>query len=235
MVHWQDNPASTNSLVIDFSDVTVPNTAVIKYPGQPFQWFGNFLGGGAPNMSFHVRVYTVDPANPFTNNEVLHYNVYKGYAGEFPDITNWNMINSSPVTGTTFTDNTWQSADSLTDYRYAVQTIYTNGVSEVTFSDTVNWSGFTSIIEFAGFTTEIKVYPVPATDFIEIQFESTKEVSVTVSMYNSSVQLADYFITEKNKYINLRRNVSSMPSGNYILTFNIEGKLFSKKVVVIKR
>ena len=51
---------------------------------------------GVPS-SFLLRVNTLDDGSPITNNESVTYNVYRGLASEFPDTSNWTMINSSPV------------------------------------------------------------------------------------------------------------------------------------------
>ncbi len=226
MIHWQDNPISTNSLTVDFSDPLIPNTAIIKYPSEPIQLLTDFFNNGAPNMSFLIRTNTLDVGNNVTNNEDLTYNVYRGLPNEFPDITNWEMINTTPVTAESILDLDAQSGT----YRYAVESIYTGGVSEVTFSNVIDV--IVGTLEQLPEGMEVRIYPVPAKDFITIEIVGEVKHNVSIQVFDATGRLIDYVDPFIGTSSMIRRNVSDFSNGWYTIHLNINGGIFSSKILI---
>jgi hypothetical protein len=141
MVHWQDNPISTDALEIDISE-DVPNTAYIMYPGEEPILLSDFLG--SPNGSFFVRVNTLVEDPERENREVISYNIYRGLAENIDEADTWPALNTEPITGLMFVDETW-SNNYPEDYTYAVEAVYEEGNAELTFSNFI--TGFASVYD----------------------------------------------------------------------------------------
>ncbi len=230
MVHWQNNPDYTHPLAIDYSEETIVNSAVIKYPGEPFVLMSDFVGV-APNSAFLVRINTLDIGNPDTNNEVLTYNVYRGFANEFPDITNWETINTSPITGNTFEDLDWSSTDPLEQYRFAVETIYTEGESEVTFSNVVDGAVLglnDNVLDEAS----IVLYPVPTSDQITISLGLGMQTNEPILAYDTLGRKVLEISPSEIENGMVTKNINHLQSGMYFLKINIDGVIVNKKFIV---
>lgn len=234
MVHWKDNPASTHALCVDFSDPNIANSARIKYPNQPMGLFTDFLGGGAPNMSFLIRVHTLDVANPVVRSQNLTYNLYRGLASEFPDTQNWQMINQNPLTNLSLIDQSWTSQDSTGRYRYAVETIYTEGNSAFTFSNPIDWTMLTALSE--GFTdVEIAVYPIPAKDFIWVEIASKSLLTGEIGLYDEMGRMISSIDFPANsKSFKASQDISQLAAGNYFVRIDLDGKPWFKKIMVLR-
>ena len=222
MVHWQNNAASTNSLAVDFSEPNIPNAALIKYPGQPFVTLSEFLGGNAPNISFHVRVNTLDDGTPITNTEVVSYNVYRGLASEFPDISNWDLLSTSPVF-TTSIEDTNSNININEYYRYAIETIYNEGKSEVTFSNEISGQLISNVKETEALSSQVLLFPSPAKDVVNVKFESNLQTNLPMGIYDvTGKQILD--IDPKNITNGcISINIESLVSGLYFFSTNING------------
>ena len=230
MLHWENNPASTNALAVDYSE-GLENTALYKFPGETFGIFSELFGDGAPNMSFLIRVNTLDNGNPITNTETLSYNVYLGLANEFPDISNWDLLNSSPLTDISLLDNYSQNVDPNEIYRYAVETIYTEGNSEVTFSNEIS-GGLLDIEELLANNSGILLYPIPSNDIITIKFESFIGLNTSIGMFDILGKRVDVIDTSEIHHGLITKNISNLENGIYFLKFNIDGVIINKKFIV---
>ena len=222
MVHWKNNAASTNSLVVDYSDPNIPNAALIKYPNQPFAVFSDFLGGDAPNMSFHVRINTLDDGTPTTNGEVVSYNVYRGLASEFPNTSNWDLLNTSPISIISFED-TDSNIDANENYRYAIETIYDEGESEVTFSNEIPGQLLTNVEEVKDLSSQVLLFPSPTTDAVTVKFDSNLQSDLPMEIYDANGKKI-LVVDSKNRsggYITT--NIQSLKSGLYFFRINING------------
>ncbi len=225
-IHWQDNPISTNALCIDFSEPDIANTAVIKYPGQDFVLLSDFFGEGTPNFSFLVRLNTLNDGDNPSNGEVLSYNVYRGLQSEFPDITNWVHLNDMPLTELSLEDGNWEGFDPSEVYRYAVETIYSEGLSEVTFSNTVNGIALsTSDLESS---ISLSVFPNPAQDFVRISFGSDMVGMGSLTVIDIEGRVINQGIQVPAGEI-LELEIGDYVSGIYFLNFNFNGLGISKK------
>lgn len=229
-VHWQNNPESTNSLVVDFSDENIPNTAIIKYPAQTYQLLNEFLGG-APNMSFHVRVNSLDDGNPDTNNEILSYNIHRGLASEFPDTSNWELLNDVPITETSYIDTDWGSTLPSEQYRYAVETIYAEEISEVTFSNVID--GNILNVSEEDLLSSVVIYPVPAKDQLNIISGYPIDDRSEILILNVLGQYVDE-ITPDDQNAHLIKDISRLSNGVYFVKMSVNGVIINKKFIVSK-
>ncbi len=230
MVHWQNNPESTNALAVDNSDTSIENSAVIKYPGGSIELLSDVIGA-LPYTSFLVRINTLDIGNPDTNNEVLTYNVYRGFANEFPDITNWETINTSPITGNTFEDLDWLSTDPAEQYRFAVETIYTEGESEVTFSNVVDGAVLglnDNVLDEAS----IVLYPVPTSDNITISLGLGMQTNEPILAYDTLGRKVLEISPSEIENGMVTKNINHLQSGMYFIKINIDGIIVNKKFIV---
>lgn len=219
MVHWKDNPASTDPLTIDFSD-DVPNTAYIKYPDQAPVLFSDFLG--SPNASFFVRVNILEE-NPDSNGTgVISYNIYRGLAENIDEAAQWPVLNTEPITDLFFIDETWSNSN-VQLYTYAVEAVYTEGDAELSFSNFI--SGATSIIEKE--LDEVQMYPNPASSSVNFNNVEGK----TLYIYNISGAL---IYSEKAVSPLTQVDLSSFNNGTYIVSIVGPQKREVKKLLVAK-
>jgi hypothetical protein len=221
MVHWQNNAASTNSLVVDFSDPNIPNAALIKYPNQDFVVLSEFFGGG-PNLSFHVRINTLDDGTPITNNEAVTCNVYRGLASEFPNTSNWVLLNASPVSNISFED-TNSDIDIEENYRYAIETIYNEGESEVTFSNEISGLLLSSIKDIKALISQVSLFPSPTSDVVTVEFESSLQTGEPMGIYDANGKLILLIDTENRSNGSVTTDIQSLASGIYFFKINIDG------------
>ena len=227
-VHWQNNPETTNFLSVDYSDPKIFNGAVIRYPNE----FPNLLSNliGVPS-SFLLRVNTLDEGAPITNSEAVTYNVYRGLASEFPDTSNWDMLNTSPVSDLTFIDINGDNIDANEFYRYAVETRYNNDVSEVTFSNVI-LGGALNVLDFQFLNSKISVYPIPTKDNLTVSIVSSIKMDQDMEIYDLTgkrVSSITPSVFQNNQAI---INVKALESGMYFLKIKIEGISITKKFQV---
>lgn len=231
MIHWQNNPESTNALVIDYSDPDITNSATIKYPGESILLLSDFFGNGAPNMSFHLRVNTLDDDTPITNTENLTYNVYRGLANEFPNTSAWDQLNASPISDLSIIDVDAANLDPNEYYRYAVETIYTDGMSEVTFSNEL-LLGTLNTTDNELLKSMIHVYPVPSNTNITINLGANLNTNNPIEAYDSlGRQVLMISPSELNNGV-VTKNISFLQSGVYYLKINVNGVIINKKFIV---
>ena len=229
MVHWQNNPTSTNSLAVDYSDPNISNSALIRYPGQPFTLFTDFIGEGTPNMSFILRLNTLDDATPITNSEIVEYNIYRGLASEFPNISNWDLLTTTPITDLALVDLNTDNIDSGQNYRYAVEALYTEGPSEVTFSNTFLGSVL-SVTDIDQLESKVLLYPNPAEDYITIELAPELLLGESMEIYDilgKQVMSVDASVSIDKKII----DINFLESGLYFVKMNINGLEVNKKFI----
>jgi len=219
MVHWQNNPASTDPLLIDLSE-TVPNTAYIKYPDEQPVLLSDFLG--SPFGSFFIRVNTLEENMQKQGREVLSYNIFKGLATEIGSAGQWPMLNSEPISDLSFIDETWSSSDPLL-YSYAVEAIYTEGNSEFSFSNFV--AGFLGVGENE--TNEVNIFPNPATTTINLEGVDAGKITI----YN---MIGKVIISENIDSPAKKIDVSSFEAGIYLIRITGLHKEVAKKLIVNK-
>lgn len=232
MVHWQNNPASTNALALDFSDENIFNAAVVKFPGQAVTLLSDFLGSEF-TMAFHVRVNTLEDDTPVTNEEPVTYNVYRGLASEFPDITNWEQLNDSPLPDLSFIDINNSTLDPSEFYQYAVAALYETGISEVTFSNLLA-GRVVDVVDFEHISSKIALFPLPTKDELTISFEQGLSVDQTLEIYDVNGKLVTSMATPLLPASNnVTIKVDHLKSGTYFLKMIVNGINIVKKIQVM--
>ncbi|MFT4534714.1 MAG: hypothetical protein ACI9P5_002076 [Saprospiraceae bacterium] len=230
MVHWQNNAMTTNFLTVDYSDTLIQNTAAIRYPNQPVQLLSDFLGNGQ-SQSFHVRLNTLDNGDLETSNEILTYNVYRGLANEFPNISSWDLLNEEPISSLTFNDNAFPSIDTNEIYRYAVETIYTEGFSKVTFSNEISGT-VVSTDNILDVDSHFEVFPVPTRKFINIRSKSLPSKNLSISIVDILGNQVEKILPLEIQDGIIKKNLSHYSNGIYFIVFEIDDKKVYKKIIV---
>jgi len=228
-VHWQNNPESTNSLAIDYSNSSVPNTAFIKFPGESIELLTDFFGGG-PDSSFHVRVNTLDDGNPDTNNEELGFNVLRGLASEFPDTSNWELLNTTPVTGTSYIDDDTSSTVPAEEYRYAVEVVYAEENSAETFSNVID--GALLNVSQPDPESGVALFPVPASEVIYLSTALPIDEGSNVQIYDLTGKLVDSIVPVYGSNARMSKNISKLANGVYFVELMINNTIIHKKFIV---
>lgn len=227
-VHWQNNPETTNFLSVDYSDVNIFNGAVIRLPGELPNLLSDLIG--VPS-SFLLRVNTLDDGTPITNNEAVTYNVYRGLASEFPNTSNWVLLNASPVSDLNFVDADRTDIDADAFYRYAVETIYTNGDSEVTFSNEIMGS-LLGVTDLEFLNTDVQIYPVPAENDVTIKLGSNVQLDKPIEVYDS---LGKHVLSiDSSEFQNgkVTKNINALQSGIYFVKLHADNTILTKKIIV---
>lgn len=132
MAYWDgSNPELTDFLAADAYTTGTGgfNFAYIMYPGAPAYLLSEVITDFDITFQIDVEIVTAAP-------QAGRYNEgYNIFVGPYADINNWQAwekINAEPVMGNTYFDANWPQPTE--GYTYGVQTVYTNGVSEVSFS-----------------------------------------------------------------------------------------------------
>lgn len=227
-VHWQNNPITTNFLSIDYSDVNIFNGAVIRFPGELPNLISDLIG--VPS-SFLLRVNTLDDGTPITNNEAVTYNVYRGLASEFPDISNWTQLNSAPVSELDLIDSDPTNIDPGALYRYAVETIYSDSESEVTFSNEI-MGALLGVTDFEFVSTDVQIYPIPADNDITIKLGSSIQLDKPIEVYDSLGKLVLSITSSEFENSKVTKNINALQSGIYFVKFHVDSTIFTKKIIV---
>ncbi len=235
MLHFEGLSESVHALCFDNSDDNIINSAVIKYPDENIQLVSKYFGTNDANFAFHVRVHTLDPGNPETSGELSVYNIYRGLSEEFPNTTNWALINQEPVEQLWFVDSTWTPDDIPGEYRYVVEASYTAGSSEGTFSNEITWDGITALTDPAAFEGRLNVYPNPAQEMINVEVELEVPSEMILSIYTVDGQLVDKHQVSRQNHIKISRLTDQLPEGTYFLHLRVNDQATVKPFVVIKK
>ncbi len=230
MIHWEENPETTNFFSYNWSwDSETENTGVIKYPNQDVQNLTDYIGALYPALNFMIRPNIIELGDDGNDNNVVSYNIYKGLASvisaEIEEDELWEQLNASPVNDQVFIDNSWSSDYPNGMYMYAVEAVYTEGVAEYTFSNTIDIiiTGIEDII-----ANNISVYPNPTSEFINITGIQGSELY----LYDAAGKLV---YTERIESDQTQLNVGNLPSGSYILNIVLDNNVITKKVSITKQ
>jgi len=176
--------------------------------------FGNFMTNGRPLDSYSVyRLLEIDENNP----------------------DNWDLLSSSEV-NLFYIDDEWADLPEGT-YKYAVKAIYSNGVSEATFSDTLDRPVFIDDNEIViNHSICISIYPNPFNPETNISFELADDGVVHIEAYNIKGQKVAT-VLEKQMTAGAHSvvwNAVDQISGIYFLHFEANGESDVKKVILLK-
>lgn len=107
-----------------------------------------------------------------SSREITGYDVTFGLFDDLANAGNWPLLNSTPLTETTYTDETWPPTVA-NRYIYGVKTHFTTGESEFSFSGIVVYDPTRTVhLTIKG----IKLYPNPATETLTIEATAGSEL-----------------------------------------------------------
>lgn len=143
-----------------------------------------------------------------TTNTIQGFNIYRG-----TNLEEMELLNSLPKNVTSYTDGDMEAGT----YYYQLKAVYNNGLESVP-AKTVDDADFlvveiTDISENQNVTT--RIYPNPATDFINIEGINAG----TIQVFNSLGQLVRSL--ENTRIVDVR----NYPSGIYMMVINNERKV----------
>jgi hypothetical protein len=202
MIHWNELSAITPLVAFETGyNITAPNLARYKYEGESIKMFSDIGAEGIFEMG--VEVTLADGTKKVIENAKAHegYNVYRGLTSEINEFDALTPLNSSMLTSAddvvNFIDETWPPAESGY-YTYAVEAIYTESNSVMSFSQTVPY-GIYSAVDINvtannGVSTEgamLKLHNNNGNDLYE--YESLVGAGGTVSF--GIVKLGTYTVT----------------------------------------
>lgn len=220
MIHWKDNEEGTDAIVLDYAEGT-PNTAHIKYPGEPMTLLSDILGN--PDASFFIRVNTMQDGAGKSDKTVMGYNIYKGITSEIPAAPYaWEAMNTEPITDLSFTDENWTGTSSDT-YTFAVEAIYEEGLAEFSFSNFIDLIIGVNTEE----NTSYKIYPNPATNDLYLDQIDAEQLMI----YNI---LGELVYSEDNVMSNTKIDISHLENGNYIIVIHQSGGRAIEKLIISK-
>jgi hypothetical protein len=131
MAYWDGtNTNFTDYLAADaWESGTGINFGYIMYPGAPPYLVSELL----PDLDFTFQI-DIDIVNaaPEKGRYNLGYNILRGPYADVNNWSSWEKINNEPVTGNEYLDGDWPQPEE--GYTYGVQTVYTTGTSEPSFS-----------------------------------------------------------------------------------------------------
>lgn len=172
----------------------------------------------------------IDNSISFSKRNLVGYNVYRReyldpiIGSGFTILSDWHLLNNSPVNATEYWDNNLLN----NCYDYYVTAVYSEGESVPSNIDDWNCIGIWEIDETD--SDLIRIYPNPATTYVEIEFPSN---IVQLSIYSAlgSTLLHKEFIGESHLTI----QTSEFPSGTYFIKLSdSSGNVFIRKFLVIR-
>jgi len=82
---------------------------------------------------------------------------------------------------------------------------------------------------------EVKILPNPVQDIATLQMDSEKSNDVTITLWDmNGQQLQSRILRKFNGIELLEMNVANYPNGNYLVSFQIEGSIMARQLVIQK-
>ncbi len=210
MVHWQDNPASTHALRIDWS-FGVNNSAYIKYPSGNPSLLSNFLGVSEGSFLVRANVLSEDSNS---GNSPLSYNIYSGDPMDISGVSGWSLLNSEPVLSSDYVDIPPMEGPIM----YAIEAVYVEGVSEPSFS---NGLDFAVGIEYQDIISDLSIYPNPTSGSTWLSLELQSEQQVSVQIMNALGQVVHERPVENVVRLQESLDLSHLDNGIYWIDIRI--------------
>lgn len=231
MLHWQNNPLSTNALCLDYSPEIAENAAAICYPGDAPMLLTDYFGQEDSNMAFHVRLLTWDD-EAFNDQPPLAYQIKRGPSSSFPDVSDWDDVNPLNPSDTLFMDESASALDPESLYRYAVRAEYATGTSPWTF--TVPWSPEPSDIAETESTQAPTIFPAAARVGTELSVANWPE-NQPLQIFDASGRcVLSYPSSHQRTSETQRISTSSMTPGVYrVLGSNPAGVAWSLPFLLV--
>ncbi len=171
MISWSGLFAQSTFLAFD-TTTTTPDYAYYRYPDGSFQRLSDLTGEQGAFL-IHTNVM-VEPGDRISGRSVNAYNISMGLLSDVSNAETWPLLNEEPLTTNEFTDQNWPPMFSG-KYVYALKAIYTNGESEWSFSNILDYVYVSNTYVAA---PELKVYPNPASDVVTISGSDKADLAV---------------------------------------------------------
>ncbi len=218
MISWSGLFTQSTFLAFDTTDVT-PDYAYYRYPNGNFQLLSN-LTGQQGTFLIHANAMT-EPGDRISGRSVNSYNISMGTLDDIVNAESWPLLNEEPLMTNTFTDLNWPPMVSG-KYVYAVKALYTNGESELSFSNILN---FVYVSNSYVAAPELLVYPNPAAGVVTISGAENAELVV----YGMDGRVCLTGMIDSDTY---RLDVSRLVRGPYMLTIRQGDEVKRQKLLV---
>lgn len=218
MISWSGLFSQSTFLAFD-TTLTTPDIAYYRYADGSFRVLSELTGEQGAFL-IHANAMA-DPGNRNAGRSVNAYNISMGTLDDIGNAGNWPLLNEEPLTVTDFIDPEWPPVASG-KYVYAVKAIYTNGESEWSFSNILN---FVYVSNSYVAAPDLLVYPNPASEAVTITGSANAELMVygmDGRRYISTVIDADSY----------RLDVSRLARGSYMLTIKQGDEVKRQKLLV---
>ncbi len=124
------------------------------------------------------------------------------------------------------------------DHDISENGIYYYRLKQVDLDGAFTYSHIVAIRVNKANVTNVNTYPNPAIDDVVIEFTIEKDAPVTMDIWDAAGQLVmTKAISENMESGNHERmiNISHLTSGVYTMKFNIDGDIFEKQLIVVRR
>lgn len=218
MIRWSGLFAQSTFLAFDTTSTT-PDYAYYRYPDGSFQLLSDLTG---EQGTFLIHANTMaQPGKNLSVREVNGYNISFGLLSDISNAGNWTILNDEPLTGNQYTDPNWPPMASG-KYVYAVQALYTNRESELTFSNILD---FVYVNNSYVAAPESKVYPNPARDVVIV----TGSLNAELSVFGMDGRVYPTIRVNSDNY---RFDVSQLARGSYILVIKDDNGIKQQKLLL---
>ena len=149
MIHWNALDAVTPLIAFETGyNTPAPNLARYKYEGESIGVFSDLGAEGIFEMGVEVTLNNGTKTVLENNKAREGYNVYRGLTSEIGEFDALTPLNSALITSTddvaNYIDDTWPPAEAGY-YTYAVEAVYTEGISEMAFTQTIPYGIYSTV------------------------------------------------------------------------------------------
>jgi len=140
MIHYQNLGFYTPLIGFESGYISpAPNLARVKYENKAIQPFSDLIGSfGIFEIS--ANVILLNGKTEILDNSpksLLGYNIYRGLVSDMQNAETWTKLNSNLLNSNNYDDQTWTNVDAGF-YTYAVEAVYTEGLSSKSFSNPIS-------------------------------------------------------------------------------------------------
>ncbi len=218
MLFYDYAMSQSDYLAFDSLSATTPNYATYYYEGGVFDKLSNITGVSG-SFIIHANVVTDNDRSENSLRQVLNYEIRFGNLDDLPDAANWPLLNT--VNQNSYTDQNWPPA-AIGKYLYSVKTNYTTGESDFSFSNLLNFDPTNIQVNNI---TNVRIYPNPSSDFINIETEPGSEMYI----FDMTGRLIEQNAITTGNY---RTDLSQFKAGILLIVIENEGSIHTEKVTL---
>lgn len=193
-----------------FDNDTVPGHGYLKYAGQGF---GQMMG------SFLIRANVLTGVS---NGENSNYNIRLGTIEDIKNAEDWTILNTSPISETQYTDQTWPPSE-MGKYIYAVSLTDPTGESGFSFSNILSWDPV-NVTNHS--IPGISLYPNPAKGTITIETPDASEIL----LFNMQGKM---MFSDKINGSSYKLSTSAYPAGSYLIVLKTHQGISQQKIIIM--